>query len=131
MAAPVFRDIAISSLHYRGVPGNDPESDVPEFALQPCSVEASFEGRTEAAQPGAAWIGTEGAWKMPDLRRLPLRSGLRALQGLPFRIRVQGSGRIASQDPAPGDDLRTGQELRLVGSTDVPSGLRDPEAEEG
>ena len=50
---------------------------------------------------------------MPELRFRPLRSALRALDGLPVAIRLEGSGTVVFQDPLPGGLVGAGQTLYL------------------
>ena len=114
LAAPVFREIAESSLHYRGVPSQVPLVAQAGYEVEYCSakpVEAG--GQSGDARPVP--IVSDGAWRMPDLRSLPFRTALRALEGLPITIQVEGSGRISHQEPQPGASIRAGQAVRLAG----------------
>jgi hypothetical protein len=52
---------------------------------------------------------------MPDLRSLPFRTALRALEGLPVTIRVEGAGLISAQDPLPGASIFAHQSIKLAG----------------
>jgi cell division protein FtsI (penicillin-binding protein 3) len=117
MAAPVFREIAAASLHYRCVPGPMPWIAETNYVVRHCSAE-SVDERRDPGTPGVTWIGPQGAWMMPDLRSLPFRTAFRALEGLPVTIEVEGSGRILHQDPAPGAFISAGHILRLAGLTD-------------
>jgi cell division protein FtsI (penicillin-binding protein 3) len=126
MAAPVFREIAASSLHYRRVPGDMPAIAEADYAVQHCSANQTVEG---SPFKGAGVVRTRppGAWLMPDLRSLPFRTALRALEGLPVTIRVEGSGIILGQDPLPGASISAHQSIRLAG---LPEG-RTGSAREG
>ena len=115
-AAPVFREIAAASLHYRRVPGMAPLFVETSHPFQYCS-EKSVEEGSRPGRTGVPWIGPQGTWTMPDLRSLPFRTALRALQGLPVTIQVEGSGRILFQEPAPGASICAGHALRLAGLT--------------
>ena len=129
-AAPVFRAIAAPSLHYRHVPGQMPTIAEEEgYSVEYCSANG-FEGRGQPRKAAATWIGPGGLPRMPELRSLPLRTALRALEGHPFRIQIEGSGRIARQNPAPGALLYAGQVLRLVGSTEFQARLSEEATEE-
>jgi cell division protein FtsI (penicillin-binding protein 3) len=51
---------------------------------------------------------------MPDLLGLSMRKALRLLQDKNVRVRVQGTGRVVSQSPAPGMPLADVKECRLT-----------------
>jgi len=51
---------------------------------------------------------------MPDVVGKSLRTSLRALQTLNVRIRVEGTGKVISQEPAAGTVLEAGKECRLI-----------------
>jgi len=122
MAAPVFREIAASSLHYRQVPGDDvPSIAEAGYAVRYCSANQVERGRPSDGA-GVARIGPRGAWLMPDLRSLPFRTALRVLEGLPVTIQVEGSGRILGQDPPPGVSIVAHQAIRLAGLSDGRTG---------
>ena len=114
-AAPLFQGIAAPSLHYRKVPGEVPAIAEGGVTVEYCSADG-LEGRGQPGRATSIWVGSGGPWRMPDFRSLPFRTALRALEGQPFRIRIEGSGRIAHQDPAPGALLRSRQVLRFAGS---------------
>ena len=116
-AAPLFREIASSGLHYRRVSGQMPSIAETNYPFQYCSAE-SLDERRNVGMPGVARIGPQGTWTMPDLRSLPFRTAFRALEGLPVNIEVEGSGRILRQDPGPGASICAGHTLRLAGLTD-------------
>ncbi len=113
-AAPVFQEIARGALHFGRVQGEGP-----------LPVEAGREVCRSSFEPPAGQPSVEGAhvplatvksdWRMPDLRFEPFRAALRALEGLPVEIRVEGTGRILGQDPPPGSVIQTGQAIRLAG----------------
>ncbi len=115
LAAPVFREIASRCLHYRQVPGRAPvlkEQDVP---MQLCSAVSVREQEKQGAVMGESGTGKE-ALRMPELRGLPLRSAMRALEGLPVKVSLEGSGRVTSQEPGPFTLLERGQTLHLQAS---------------
>jgi cell division protein FtsI (penicillin-binding protein 3) len=121
MAAPVFREIAASSLHYRQVQGDVSAIAEAGYAVRYCSTN-QIQGVSLSQGLGAARTGPPGAWLMPDLRSLPFRTALRALEGLPVTIRVEGSGRILKQDPLPGASILAHQSIRLAGLSDGRTG---------
>ncbi len=51
---------------------------------------------------------------MPDLRGQSLRKCLRLLQGAHLKIKIQGTGKVVSQKPAPGTSLKGVSECTLI-----------------
>lgn len=51
---------------------------------------------------------------MPDLKGLSLRKSLRLLQGLELKINIEGTGRVVSQKPLPGEALKGISECSLI-----------------
>lgn len=51
---------------------------------------------------------------MPELTGLSLRRALCLLQDKNIRVRIEGTGRVVAQSPAPGASLRNVQECRLT-----------------
>ena len=49
----------------------------------------------------------------PRLIGLTPREAFRSLEGMDLRVRAQGFGVVASQEPLPGSAMRPGQEIRL------------------
>lgn len=98
VAAPAFAEIAELTLRHLGVPP-DPEllGDEPADTGLPAVASADPEAEEK---PRVVWEG-EG-WTLPDLRGLPMRDVLVALQGTGVDLRVHGSGTAVAQDPAPG-----------------------------
>jgi cell division protein FtsI (penicillin-binding protein 3) len=114
LAAPVFQKIAASSLHYLQVPAEMP-AVARNGSAAPFSSATGEAGERPFETTEVAWTDSPGAWRMPDLRSLAFRSALRALEGLPVTIRVEGSGRVLEQDPPPGTLMSEGQAIRLSG----------------
>ena len=118
MAAPVFRDIAVHSLHYRGVPAETPSFEAPDPALRLCASgvparPVALEIRAAAPAGGAAEL------RMPNLLGFPLRPALQVLGSLPVKIGLEGSGTVVFQEPAPDAPIQAGQNVRIQAS---PSG---------
>jgi len=67
-------------------------------------------GRIELAAPAVAAIGET----MPDLRGMPKRSLLPLLSRTDISVEISGEGRVAEQEPAPGDPVPPGTVVRLV-----------------
>ncbi len=115
MAAPVFREIAASSLHYRQVPGDVTRVAEAGREVQYCSL-SGFEGHGSPHERGRTpRIGSQDAGTMPDLHSLAFRTALRALEGLPVTVQVEGSGRVLGQDPPAGASVSEGRTVRLMG----------------
>lgn len=51
---------------------------------------------------------------MPDLKGLSLRKSLRLLQGVQLKINISGTGKVVSQKPAPGTDLKGVSECTFI-----------------
>lgn len=114
MAAPVFRKVASEGLHYLQVPAQRPTVAEGDRPVPFCSARRNeAQSPVERASEGRRGFGDP--MRMPDLRDLAFRSALRALQGLPVRVLVEGSGRVVEQDPPPGAPIGSGQVIRLAG----------------
>jgi cell division protein FtsI (penicillin-binding protein 3) len=109
VAAPVFSRILADGLAHLRVRGDeDPWKPIekPEVASkkkhEAAPVEEPFE-RLETA---------EG--QVPDLRGLDMRSAVASLAGRGYRARVEGSGLVLGQAPAPGAPLTPGGTCHIV-----------------
>jgi cell division protein FtsI (penicillin-binding protein 3) len=122
MAAPVFREIAASSLHYRRVPGDVPAVAEAGYVVRYCSTNQIEGGGNPSEGAGIVRTGPLGGWLMPDLRSLPFRTALRALEGLPVTVKIEGSGLILAQDPLPGASIFAHQSIKLAGLSNGRSG---------
>ncbi len=97
IAAPVFASILAEALHYLRVPKD---------AEPPFSVGVP---PTAQKSPGAApepTIRIPG--RVPDVRQRTLREAIATLSAHGYRVRVDGSGKVVSQSPAPGTTLAPG-----------------------
>ena len=123
-AAPVFRRIASHSMRYRRVPARVDGPDVSPRPFRFCSLNSGTVAGGTGNAPrtaGPAFRGS-GRWQMPELMFRPLRSALRALDGLPVQIRLEGSGTVVIQDPLPGDPVGAGQSVYLRAVPDATAG---------
>jgi len=59
--------------------------------------------------------------RMPDLTGFSLRKGLRLLQQTEITVQASGTGRIVSQKPAPGAELKKDAIVQLKLAADLPS----------
>jgi cell division protein FtsI (penicillin-binding protein 3) len=112
IAAPVFRRILAEALHYLRVPK---DSEPPFSAGVPTIVEKSLD---KAPNPPARTPG-----RVPDVRHRTLREAIATLSAHGYRVRVDGSGEVLSQSPAPGTTLAPGGVCDLrAGSRGVRAG---------
>ena len=108
VAAPVFQKVASKALLYRNIQAQAPEPGpaTPAGVFEPASVE-------RPARLAVAENADEAVWTMPELRRLTVRSALKAMEGYPVFVQLNGSGIIAEQNPLPGSPLESGQSVWL------------------
>ncbi|EYF02391.1 penicillin-binding protein [Chondromyces apiculatus] len=125
VAGPVFRRVGEMSLRYLGVTprGNTPMklSEVAEQAggdIAESTYQALGKGRAgeapapSAAPPPAAPVRI-GEVRVPDLTGLPARAALKSVTELGLSASIEGTGRIARQEPAPGSVLSKGAAVKL------------------
>jgi cell division protein FtsI (penicillin-binding protein 3) len=113
VAAPIFRRIAEASLRHLGV--------APTVNAPPPVLVASAEHDAETLQPQpaslpvslAATLEPARAGFMPDLRGLSARDAIRALTQIGMAARLNGSGFVLEQSPAPGEVLIPGAACSL------------------
>jgi cell division protein FtsI (penicillin-binding protein 3) len=113
VAAPAFADIALGTMRHLGIP---PDPSIPGApGLPKPKKEEGPVAVAELVEPTPTVVGWDGAaWTLPDLRGLPLRKALAAVQGTGIDLALDGSGRVVEQTPAPGSRLAPGQALSLV-----------------
>ncbi|NDD92825.1 PASTA domain-containing protein, partial [bacterium] len=134
-AAPLFRGVLNAVVNRFSIP-SDPKL-VRQRLSPPQSIAASQDtidvnqahstlpivrGAVHAeARPGeeeaipSAWNDSESSmgWKMPSLIGLTAREALRALQGRPYEIELDGRGLVRSQRPEPGKTVAGRTTVRL------------------
>jgi cell division protein FtsI (penicillin-binding protein 3) len=122
VAAPIFRRVAEMALKYEGLtPKGTKRADVAELARQPDPANTTYElirqaqGRKPAVQevvsggkPGPGQV------RLPDMTGWPLRQVVQKAQELGLVPRVQGTGLLARQQPAPGDVVGQGTQVTLI-----------------
>jgi cell division protein FtsI (penicillin-binding protein 3) len=117
VAAPVFHEVAESTLRYLGVPPTIPSRRIGtgQTAL------ATFSQRTDegshAAEPASMTPRVPGA--APDLRGLDARAAIALAVGRGLSVEAVGSGVVSSQSPAPGEVLPPQGRMILVMSPRV------------
>ncbi len=127
IAAPVFQRVASKALFYRNVEATVPEPSAPVQAGLFRTASLCWDSSGPTAAPvvagGAAQAEhASSAWTMPELRQRTVRAALRALEGFPVQVRLEGSGILVEQDPKPGSPLEAGQVVRLTAGPSGPEG---------
>jgi len=106
----VFKAIAEASFDYLGIerevpPPSEELDKLFDNSDEPILDEASA---APASPPAATPSGA-----MPDLRGLPLRTAMRALQSCGCDVKVDGHGFVVSHDPPPGSTLAPSSAVSL------------------
>src|SRR5690606_24373349 len=115
VAAPAFKEIATDTLAYLGVAPSEPVTPVltaslPRPEAQPAvpvvsGPDPALEEELEPTEPGSV--------RVPDLSGEVARSAVVQLLGLELEARLQGSGRVVGQQPAPGSVVEKGAQVTL------------------
>lgn len=95
VAAPVFRNVARGALRYFAVAPQKPAA-LPAAPLRPEAPRRHVVKRPNVKQV------EESAEAAPDFVGLSLREALEKAQALKVKVRLQGSGYVIKQSPAPG-----------------------------
>jgi cell division protein FtsI (penicillin-binding protein 3) len=124
VAGPVFRRIGEMALRYLGVTprGTVPMklSDVSDRAKDADVAAGTYKAVREAKQPAPAPAPTSfqaaraGEAKVPDFSGWPTREAIKAAIGLGLVPSVEGSGRLAKQEPPAGSVLPKGSTIKLI-----------------
>jgi len=104
VAGPAFSEIGAGAMRYLGIP-----PDVEQDTL-PSNVTT---GEVEELPPELPLIVAQMT-ALPDFRGRTIRNVLASVQGSGVDIRLQGSGRVVNQEPAPGTTISSGMPLSLV-----------------
>jgi cell division protein FtsI (penicillin-binding protein 3) len=122
VAAPIFSRIAEASLRRLGVPP-DMDAATPVVVARHHDASAGRQvritGQTEIISPlivplSPAAADNEQASLVPDLRGMGAREALRTLARLGLTARIEGTGVVIDQAPAPGTALERGTTGTLV-----------------
>jgi cell division protein FtsI (penicillin-binding protein 3) len=118
VAGPVFRRIGEMALRYLGVTprGTVPMklSDVSDRARDP-DMAGAKQARLPVAPPVTSFASARaGEAKVPDFSGWPAREAVKTAIGLGLVPTVEGSGRLARQEPAAGSVLPKGATIKLV-----------------
>lgn len=126
VAAPVFRRVGEMALRYLGVTprGSTPMklSEIAEQAggdLAESTYQVLGQGRAGAPAPPSVAVTPSaplkgGEVRVPDLTGLPAREAVKSIVALGLAASLEGTGRIARQEPPPGSVLSKGDTIKLV-----------------
>ena len=124
VAGPVFRRVGEMALRYLGVTprGTVPMklSDVSDRAKDADVATATYRAVNEvkspapAAAPTPALPARAGEAKVPDFAGWPLREAVKTALGMGLVPTVEGSGRLAKQEPPAGSVLPKGSTIKLI-----------------
>ena len=121
VAGPVFRRVAEMALRYLGVTprGSAPGklSDVSDRAKDPDQQKVA--GKEAKAPPPAPPVVAGGPVhvgeaRVPDFAGLPAREAVKTAIGVGLEPKVEGTGRLAKQEPPAGTVLPKGATVKLV-----------------
>lgn len=122
VAAPVFRAVASMALKYRGLtPQGTAHADPAELARRPDPANAVYAAWRQAqgqkppvqdVQP--ATHVAQGKVRVPDMTGWPLRLAIQKSIEVGVKPKIEGTGLLSRQTPAPGQVVDQGTELVLV-----------------
>jgi cell division protein FtsI (penicillin-binding protein 3) len=122
VAAPVFRNVAQMALKARGLtPQGTERADPGELARRPDPANAIYaawrqqSGKKPPVQDvDARGKPEDGQIRVPDLTGFPLRLAVQKSMELGVKPKVEGTGLLSRQVPAPGQIVERGAEVLLV-----------------
>jgi len=122
VAAPVFRELASMVLKYKGlVPAGTEHADPAELARTADPANAVYAAYREASgkKPPVQDVSPAGRVptgkiRLPDLTGYPLRLAIQKSIELGVTPKIEGTGLLARQVPAPGEVVDHGAEVVLV-----------------
>ncbi len=128
-AAPLFRNVLSAVVNRFSMPSDPalvrrPEAEVRDSIAASHQGDSIHSGQAHAELPivlqpvGAADTGAQLEnstipWKMPALIGLTAREALRALQGRPYQIEIDGRGVVRAQHPEAGNTVADQATIRL------------------
>jgi cell division protein FtsI (penicillin-binding protein 3) len=113
VAAPIFRRIAESALHYLGI-GPTINAPAPVLVARHDAPDTTPASHQPATQPVVSLVADGPPGTLPDLRGMSAREAIRKLAKLGMTARASGDGFVVSQDPAPGTPIDVDSVCRLV-----------------
>jgi hypothetical protein len=110
------------ALKYEGLtPKGTKRADVAELARQPDPAHTTYEliRRAHGRKPAVQEVVSKGPAgpgrvRLPDMTGWPLRRAVLHARQLGIVPKVQGTGLLARQDPAPGDVVPEGASVTLI-----------------
>jgi cell division protein FtsI (penicillin-binding protein 3) len=122
VAAPIFRRVAEMALKYMGrIPRGTQRRELDQLARQPDPANTTYEmlRQAQGRKPPVQEVVTAGTVgpgmvRVPDMTGWPVREALRNAVELGVVPRVEGTGLLARQRPAPGAVMGRGATLTLV-----------------
>ena len=106
IAAPVFREIARQAMIQLKVPRSDGvEASIAQSETGPAAAELNREALLNSDQELLSKPSPAAKALMPDLTGQSLRQALLQVAELGIPVQVEGSGRVAAQEPLPGSSL--------------------------
>jgi cell division protein FtsI (penicillin-binding protein 3) len=113
VAAPIFKNIAESALHYLGIaPTLNPAPPVVVAGHSPGEPSPAAGGPTE--QPVVSLIADGPPGTVPDLTGLSAREAVRKLVTVDMTARLSGDGFVVTQDPPAGAPIDGAAVCRLT-----------------
>jgi cell division protein FtsI (penicillin-binding protein 3) len=113
VAAPVFQKIAQAALRYRGVPPSLNRPPPVVIARADEVHEQPVSGPAESSVVALADTLSETPAAIPDLTGMNVRDAVRTLVRLGLSPRINGSGFVVNQRPAPGSALTLSETATL------------------
>ncbi|OFZ21891.1 MAG: hypothetical protein A2X94_03020 [Bdellovibrionales bacterium GWB1_55_8] len=127
-AAPLFRESLNAVAVRLGLPAEPAEIDTRRVLAAEKSSAPAVQDQLDLNQakpiPAATapahltWNSSssegQSVWRMPSLAGLTAREAIRVLQGHRFKLEIQGSGIVQSQEPIQGSLLSENDSVRLV-----------------
>ncbi len=113
VSAPIFKRIAEATLRHLGVP---PDVNAPPPVMVARRTANPITQTSSATAPVIVNLAAdaEASPSFPDLRGLSARDALRTLSKLGIAARMEGTGLVVSQSPAPGTPLERGTTCLVV-----------------
>jgi cell division protein FtsI (penicillin-binding protein 3) len=119
IAAPIFREVAVSLMDKLGIPRAgtsmaSPKADSASPKADSASPQAdSAPPKADSAVSRPSGTGMEIGSAMPDLRGNPKKLLLPLLLRKNLAVTINGSGYVVTQDPPPGTRIQEGMKIDL------------------
>jgi PASTA domain-containing protein len=114
VAAPIFRNIAESALHYLGIPPTLNPAPPVLVAGRDVAEPAPAAHEQAAEQKTVTFIADGPAGTVPDLQGMSAREAVRKLVTVGMTARMSGDGFVVAQDPPAGTPIDHDAVCRLT-----------------